>query len=91
MCNCRTTLESDEQGSIKEFLAKHHKATIKRSSFKETAFPIVKSKDGSTKMLCVTYSTLNVETNKKKKPIDVTIMHSFCPFCGVKYGQEAAV
>lgn len=91
MCDCRKSLTNDEQGKIKDFLAKHHKATIKSMSLKETAFPLVKSADGTTRMECVTCSTLKIETNEKKRPVEVSIMHGYCPFCGVKYGEEVAL
>jgi len=90
MCDCRKSLESDEAGKIKEFITKHHKATIKSMSFKEIAFPISQSERNGLKLRCVTYSTLEVQTNEKKKPIKVEILHSFCPFCGMKYTEEAA-
>jgi hypothetical protein len=84
MCDCRKHLEADEQGKIKEFIAKQ-KATIKSINFKGIGFPWIREADGTSKLMCVTLSILEVETNEKKRTIKVDIMHTFCPFCGVKY------
>jgi len=35
-----------------------------------------------------TLSWMEVETNEKKRPMKIDILHTFCPFCGVKYNQD---
>ncbi len=83
-CNCIETLKADESGKIAEFV-KRKKATIKKINFNGLGFPWIRKEDGSTKLGCATLSILEVETNEKKKPIKIDILHSYCPFCGVKY------
>jgi len=84
MCDCIKALENDESGKIKEFVARQ-KATVKKINFNQIGFPWIRSADGSTRLGCVTLSILEVETTEKKRPIKIDIMHSYCPFCGVKY------
>lgn len=84
MCDCIEILKKDESGKIKEFVARQ-KATVKKISFNQLGFPWIKNDDGSTKLGCATLSVLEVETNEKKRPIKIDILHSYCPFCGVKY------
>lgn len=85
MCNCMTEIAADKDGAIKAHLAKRYRVTVKEANIKEFSFPLRRDADGSTRLACVTCSTLRVESNERKKFIDVTIMHTFCPFCGVKY------
>jgi hypothetical protein len=84
MCSCIEDLKKDEAGLVKSFIAKQ-KATIKKINFNQIGFPWIRCADGSTKLGCATLSVLEVETNEKKKPIKIDILHSFCPFCGAKY------
>jgi hypothetical protein len=70
---------------LQKWLKEKHKATLKSSDFREITFPMVRSAEGKVTMKMVSYSTLRVETNEKKRPIDVPILHAYCPFCGVKY------
>jgi hypothetical protein len=83
-CACIESLKKDESGKIAEYLARQ-KATVKKIDMKQIAFPLVKKEDGSTELRCTTLSVLEVETNEKKKPLKIDILHSYCPFCGVKY------
>jgi hypothetical protein len=84
MCDCRKDLRADEEGKVRDFVAKKYKATVKSSDLHEVAFPFVRGEAGIS-LRSVTYSTLRVETNERKKPVVVDILHSYCPFCGVKY------
>jgi hypothetical protein len=83
-CNCIETLKADESGKIAEFVARK-KATVKKISFNGLGFPWIRKEDGSAKLGCATLSILEVELNEKKKPLKIDILHSYCPFCGVKY------
>jgi hypothetical protein len=84
MCKCIAEIEEDAHGKIKEFIAKK-KATVKELKLTGLCFPLIRMADGSTKLGYCTSSKLEVKTNEKKRPIIVDIMHTFCPFCGVKY------
>lgn len=91
MCNCRKDLQEDKDGLAAAYVARKHKgATIKSAELVEYAFPFVQRKDGSKTLLCVTTTTLRVETNERKRPVDITILHTYCPFCGEKYLKEDA-
>lgn len=85
MCDCMKKIETGDGEQLQKWLAQKHKATLKDADFREVTFPMIRDSDGNTTMKMVSYSTLRVETNEKKKPIDVPILHSYCPFCGVKY------
>jgi hypothetical protein len=41
--------------------------------------------EGAVKMRCVTYSNVKVTVEGRKKAVSITVLHTFCPFCGVKY------
>lgn len=86
MCDCRTQLEQDSDGKIKENVAKKFKgAEIDGIDFNEIAFPLSRNAEGAVRMRVLTISTLKVALKGLNKLAKVTILHSFCPFCGVKY------
>lgn len=87
MCKCIEQLKADEGGLIAKFVAKQ-KATIKKIEFNQVGFPFIRRVDGSTKLGMATLSVMEVETNEKKRPMKIDILHTFCPFCGVKYNQD---
>lgn len=92
MCDCRKALEEDKDGLIAAFIAKNHKgAGPDRIEFEGVVFPLIRTKEGVIKMGCVTTSNLKVAVKGKVRPVSVPVMHSFCPFCGVKYGGEVEV
>ena len=85
MCECRQNLKDDKEGLIAAHVAKKYRgATIKSSDLHEVAFPLVRS-EGGVSLRMVTYNTLRVVTNERKKYVVVDILHSYCPYCGVKY------
>ena len=85
MCECLKELEKGCGDKLAEWLKSKHKATFKSAEYREVAFPLVREESGATRMMSTTYSTLRISINEKKKPVDCTIIHTFCPFCGVKY------
>lgn len=89
MCDCRNRLEEDKEGFIAAFVARNHKgAAATRIDFDGVAFPMIRTEGDGIKLGCVTTSNLKVVVEGKKKPVIVPVMHSFCPLCGAKYGQE---
>lgn len=89
MCKCIEQLKADEGGLIAKFVAKQ-KATIKKIEFNQIGFPFIRRADGSTTLGMATLSVMEVETHEKKRPVKIDILHTFCPFCGVKYHSEPA-
>ena len=86
MCDCRKQIEEDQNGAIASYISRKYKgATAGKTDFHEVAFPFKRDDSGAVKMSCVTYSTVKVSVEGKEKPVKVTILHSYCPFCGVKY------
>lgn len=89
MCKCIEQLKLDEGGLIAKYVAKQ-KATVKKIEFNQVGFPFIRRADGSTQLGMATLSVLEVETHEKKRPVKIDILHTFCPFCGVKYGDDPA-
>lgn len=86
MCDCRKEIEADKDGAVAAHISKKYKgAPVVKIDFDETAFPFARDSNGAVKMRCVTYSNIKVTAEERKRPVSVTILHSFCPFCGVKY------
>lgn len=88
MCKCIETLKADEHGLIAKFVAKQ-KATVKKIEFNQIGFPWIRNTDGSNRLGMATLSILEVETHERKRPLKIDILHTFCPFCGVKYNQDS--
>jgi len=86
MCDCHKELEKDENGAIAQHISRKYKgAPVGKIDFDEVAFPMSRDKAGAVHMRCVTYSNIKVAVEGRKKPVAVTVLHGFCPFCGVKY------
>jgi hypothetical protein len=85
MCECRKELEQDSSGAIAQHISRKFRgAPTNKIDFDEVAFPMVRV-EGAVKMRCVTYSNVKVTVEGRKKAVSITVLHTFCPFCGVKY------
>ncbi|MCK5606333.1 hypothetical protein KAR91_30815 [Candidatus Pacearchaeota archaeon] len=84
-CNCikeiETTCFKKTQDLQKENL-KHLRKTVEKATFRDTCWPII-----NNTMTSRTCNTVEIKLEGQKKKKTMTAMHTFCPFCGVKYGQ----
>ena len=77
-CNC---LETVPQTVLEKQRYKGH--PIGHCKIKETAFQY--GSEGFKRFTC---STLELEVEGRKTPVQVTMAHSYCPFCGTKIELE---
>lgn len=85
MCNCMKELEEDKEGLVAAFVERRYKGShLERINFDGVAFPMSRD-NGAVKIRCVTYSTMKADVDKRTRPASVTVLHSFCPFCGGKH------
>lgn len=80
MCNCVKYIEKQVNENLSS-LGKYKKP-IKCVSMTGIGYPIY---DGNVCTRTANY--IEVELEGKKKNEQLTMFHSFCPFCGVKYEQ----
>lgn len=76
MCAC---IEQYEQAA-----AEQYGVETKDVSFKEQLFAF-----STTDVDTRTFSTLCVKVPSKKKPVELKVIHTHCPFCGVLTKKES--
>lgn len=83
MCDCVNDIEARLLENVKA--SGRHKKPVLSVSLKGVGFPIVRGE-----LQVRTCSTIEVTLDGQKKKDEVSLFHVFCPFCGEKYGEDAA-
>ena len=83
-CNCLTTIKNELLEAIQS--ESTYKKTVINASLKEV--DMVKT---GSKMFSRTYTSIEIELDGQKKLEKSNLVHTYCPFCGVKQKDEGRV
>lgn len=78
MCDCITEIEKTALDDMQE--KKRYKKPVAAVRMEGVVFPIT-----GDKMTTRTCNVLEVELEGQKKRQEVSMFHTYCPFCGQKY------
>lgn len=81
MCKCISDIEAKILENVKE--TRRYKRQVVSVRMRGVAFPII-----GEIITCRTYNALHVTLDGQKKPMEESMFHTFCPFCGKKYGVD---
>ncbi len=81
MCNCITELKEPTNWKDKKGAVPLEVSIDQAISFK-------KDEAGISHVFAVTVSRVELTFAHRRTPVNVTTGHSFCPFCGTKYGID---
>ena len=81
MCNCITIIKEKALANYRE--GNEFNKPVESVGMREVTFPII-----ANTIEMRTYTTLDVELEGAKRKQMRTIIHTFCPFCGEKYGAH---
>ena len=79
MCECVKELEKKTLDYLRGE-GRSFKKPVVKTRLKDVSFPVIKNT-----LVMRTSSDLEIELEGQKKKPTKAIIHSFCPFCGVKY------
>jgi hypothetical protein len=78
MCDCITEIEKKALTTLRE--QQKTKKPVASVRMRGVAFPMV-----GNKLTTRTCNMLEVELVGQKRSLEMSMFHSFCPFCGEKY------
>lgn len=81
MCDCINTLPTKALENLNERNA--FKKPVESVSMREITFPII-----TNRLEVRTYTNLDIQLEGQARKKAHTIIHTFCPFCGQKYGEQ---
>jgi hypothetical protein len=79
MCDCISKIEEKATAQLQE--QPKFKKPVTKVRMQGVVFPLI----GNT-LTTRTCNMLEIELEGQKKRPEMTISHSYCPFCGEKYG-----
>lgn len=82
MCDCIRIIEEDEKGGGKKLIEDEEGLTLKKINLKEVIFL-----HRGNRLVSRTGSSLEVEVEERKRPVKVSLAHTYCPFCGERYEE----
>ena len=84
MCNCISDIKEKALRKYKE--EDSFNKPVESVSMREISFPII-----ANRLEMRTYTTLEIQLAESRRRKSTTIIHTFCPFCGEKYGEQPEV
>lgn len=80
-CNCISEIEEKVQANITE--RGLYKKPVRRVTLQGVTFVV-----NGNRMETKTYNTMDIELDGQKKHETLSMVHSFCPFCGTKINDS---